>query len=193
MTPADRLFYPSPPSSPLPEFKSSTLIIPSISIGNVPQLALDLLITTLKIPLVGYLTSPYLVPCAGTREEGFHDFGRGGIACPLEGIVLDFRLLMREVYFDKERMLTVIQQRSPFIDNGMRTPFVQDLWRFISCFGFTKVIMLASSDAALRTDAQIQGYPLPYSQRMLISVHDFKSFKSKIPTATLNYARKWPN
>jgi len=53
--------------------------------------------------------------------------------------------------------LTVIQQRSPFIDNAMRAPFVQELWRFISCFGFSKVIMLATSDAALRTDEQIQG------------------------------------
>jgi proteasome assembly chaperone 2 len=88
MTLEDRLFYPSPPSSPLPPFKSSTLLIPSISIGNVPQLALDLLITTLKIPLVGYLTSPYLVPCAGTREGAFNPFTGGGIACPLEGILL---------------------------------------------------------------------------------------------------------
>jgi len=157
MTFEDRLFYPSPPSSPTPEFKFSTLIIPSISIGNVPQLALDLLITTLKIPLVGYLTSAYLVPCAGSREEGFHAFGAGGIACPLEGRMPRLWWLMGVVYFDKERKLTVIQQRSPFIDNGMRAPFVQELWRFISCFGFSKVIMLASSDAALRTDEQIQG------------------------------------
>jgi hypothetical protein len=81
----DRLFYPSPPSSQIPEFKASTLIFPSISIGNVPQLAIDLLITTLKIPLVGYLPSPYLVPCAGTREDPT-DTGTGGISCPLEGV-----------------------------------------------------------------------------------------------------------
>jgi len=80
----DKLFYPSPPTSSLPSFKSSTLILPSVSIGNVPQLAIDLIITTLKIPLVGYLTSPYLVPCAGTRENAT-PFGQGGIACPLEG------------------------------------------------------------------------------------------------------------
>jgi hypothetical protein len=84
MTLEDRLFYPSPPSSPVPEFKFSTLILPSVSIGNVPQLAIDLLITSLNVPLVGYMTSPYLVPCAGTRE-GSSLFGRGGIACPLEG------------------------------------------------------------------------------------------------------------
>ena len=80
----DRLFYPTPSSASVPEFKGSTLIIPSVSIGNVPQLAVDLLIATLKVPLVGYMSSPYLVPCAGTRE-GSSLFGQAGIACPLEG------------------------------------------------------------------------------------------------------------
>jgi proteasome assembly chaperone 2 len=83
----DKIFYPSPPSAPVPELKASTLIFPSVSIGNVPQLAIDLLITTLKIPLVGYLPSPYLVPCAGTREDPTGTT-KGGIACPLEGTLL---------------------------------------------------------------------------------------------------------
>ena len=82
MTLEPKIFYPSPPSSPVPDFKQSTVIIPSISIGNVPQLTVDLLITTLKIPLVGYLSSRYLVPCAGTREDPNTS---SGIACPLEG------------------------------------------------------------------------------------------------------------
>jgi len=61
------------------------------------------------------------------------------------------------VYFDKERNLTVIQQRSPFISHSMKTPFVRELWKFLSCYGFSKIIMLASSDAARRTDEQITG------------------------------------
>ena len=83
----DKLFYPSPPSAPVPAFKFSTLIFPSVSIGNVPQLAVDLLITTLNVPLVGYMSSPYLLPCAGSKE-GSGTFGPGGISCPLEGIKL---------------------------------------------------------------------------------------------------------
>lgn len=86
MTLEDKIFYLSPPDSAVPEFKGSTLVLPSISIGNVPQLAIDLLITTLTVPLVGYLTSPYLVPCAGTVESS-GVFSNGGIACPLEGIL----------------------------------------------------------------------------------------------------------
>ena len=46
----------------------------------------------------------------------------------------------------------------------MKTPFVQELWNFTSCFGFSKIIMLASSDSALRTDEQINGYLPLYTQ-----------------------------
>jgi len=80
----EKLFYPIPPTAPVPEFKGSTLLIPSVSVGNVPQLACDLLIATLKIPLVGYLHSSYIYAAVGTKE-GQTVFGRGGIACPLEG------------------------------------------------------------------------------------------------------------
>jgi proteasome assembly chaperone 2 len=81
----EKLFYPFPPTAPTPQFKGSTLLIPSVSLGNVPQLTCDLLITTLKLPLVGYLHSPYIYPAVGTKE-GPASEGLAGIACPLEGI-----------------------------------------------------------------------------------------------------------
>ena len=125
MTLEEKLFYPSPPSSPVPTFKSSTLILPSISIGNVPQLAIDLLITTLKIPLVGYMTSPYLVPCAGTREEST-PFGNGGIACPIEGILL----LMINV--DGCVKCTLMQRRSWLLFNN-EVHLFHIRWRLLLC------------------------------------------------------------
>ena len=62
------------------------------------------------------------------------------------------------VYFDAERKITLIQQRSPFISNQFKVPFVREMWKFTSCYGFSKIIMLASSDAGRRTDEQIMGY-----------------------------------
>lgn len=38
---------------------------PSISVGNVGQLAADLLINTLKLPHVGYLSDPAILPLVG--------------------------------------------------------------------------------------------------------------------------------
>ncbi|XP_066254293.1 proteasome assembly chaperone 2 [Euwallacea similis] len=42
-----------------------TLLIPSISVGNVPQLTIDLLITTLKLKNVATLWHPGIVPLIG--------------------------------------------------------------------------------------------------------------------------------
>ena len=66
-------------------------------------------------------------------------------------------MIANGVYFDKERKLTLIQQRSPFISHEFKNPFVRELWNFTSCYGFSKILMLASSDAARRTDEQIRG------------------------------------
>jgi hypothetical protein len=65
------------------------------------------------------------------------------------------------VYFDEKMGLTVIQQRSPLISNQFKFAFVRELWNFTSCYGFSKIIMLASADAARRTDEQINGSPPP--------------------------------
>ncbi|KAJ1382947.1 Proteasome assembly chaperone 2, eukaryotic [Sesbania bispinosa] len=41
----------------------STLILPALSIGNVGQLATDLLISSMGSERVGYLDDPYVLPC----------------------------------------------------------------------------------------------------------------------------------
>jgi proteasome assembly chaperone 2 len=160
----EKLFYPFPPTAPTPQFKGSTLLVPSVSVGNVPQLTCDLLIATLKLPLVGYLHSPHIYPAVGTKE-GSTSQGHG-IACPLEGTSLTplfrhLRLgvveLTGEVYFDKQKELCVILQRTPYLSSSVKFDFVRELWNFTSCFGFASVCLLASSDAARRTDEQIQG------------------------------------
>ncbi|CAG8689136.1 10398_t:CDS:2, partial [Racocetra persica] len=40
----------------------STLILPAISIGNVPQLTVDLLITTLNLQRIGFLEDENVIP-----------------------------------------------------------------------------------------------------------------------------------
>jgi hypothetical protein len=67
----------------------------------------------------------------------------------------------RQVYFDKDKELCVILQRTPYLSSSVKFDFVRELWNFTSCFGFASVCLLASSDAARRTDEQIQGYAHP--------------------------------
>ncbi|KAJ2119468.1 hypothetical protein GGH19_000116 [Coemansia sp. RSA 1807] len=119
----------------------STLILPSVSIGNVPQLSVDLLINTLEATRVGIIHSPYLVPISGT--SGFDHLP-------------DQRLVPLEVYQTPDTKWTIVQQRSPPLAKHHKD-FARELMDFIELGSFSRVIVLTSSDAALRGDAMIDG------------------------------------
>lgn len=43
-----------------------TFLLPSVSVGNVPQLTIDLLITTFKLKKISTVWHPAIVPCVGS-------------------------------------------------------------------------------------------------------------------------------
>ncbi|KAG8781359.1 hypothetical protein FRC16_002882 [Serendipita sp. 398] len=90
-------------SSPV-DFSTQILILPSISKGNVPQLACDLLIASLNLHHVGYLDSKHLVPVVGGRERG-----ERGVSTPIE------------VFSSRELPITVVLQRSPVLKVRLQT------------------------------------------------------------------------
>ncbi|KAI9314927.1 PAC2 family-domain-containing protein [Dichotomocladium elegans] len=118
----------------------STLVLPAVSIGNVPQLTSDLFIHTLQLNRVGFIDNDALMPVAGARE------GRTG-----SGVSVAV-----EVFQTSDHKWTVIQQRAPTF-KGKRGAYVKDLVAFIQKYKFQSVILLTSADAGLRTDAQITG------------------------------------
>ena len=56
---------------------------PALSIGNVGQLAVDLLISSTRTERIGYLDDPYVLPCVG--NDAYGPIPRGEVALPLEG------------------------------------------------------------------------------------------------------------
>lgn len=56
---------------------------PALSIGNVGQLAVDLLIPSAKARRVAYLDEPSVLPCAG--NDAFGPDAVGDLALALEG------------------------------------------------------------------------------------------------------------
>ncbi|KAJ1932376.1 hypothetical protein FBU59_006391 [Linderina macrospora] len=119
----------------------SILLLPAVSIGNVPQLAIDLFVNTLQLPRIGILDTPHLTPLSG--PAGF-DHQTNTRSVPLE------------VYQTPDKHWTIVQQRSPPLPHHHRA-FAQELIEFIQQAGFAKVMLLASSDAALRNDKLIDG------------------------------------
>ena len=92
------------------------------SVGNVGQLAADLLIATLGLPLVGHLESRHLLPCVGLNA-----FGAGGTLH-----------LALDVMADADRRLAVVQQRSPAVPGRQRL-FAAELAAWLQEAGFSQV------------------------------------------------------
>ncbi|XP_051145408.1 uncharacterized protein LOC127261206 [Andrographis paniculata] len=109
----------------------TTLILPALSIGNVGQLAVDLLISSLKAERVGYLDEPNVLPCAG--NDAYSPSPLGKLALPLEA------------YESSSSALTLLQQRSPVI-KGMVLEYAKNIASFAAKNGMNHVVILSSLD-----------------------------------------------
>lgn len=140
----------------LSDLKDSRLIIPSISIGNIPQLTNDLLIHTLELDKIGSLNDTYLYPFASpidslSRHEVFK-----GISTAVE------------IYYSEKLNLTLIQQRSPIIPSYTRSYVNDVIIPFIKESNITQFIILDSSDAGLM-EGLSQGTIKLYSNEDLLN------------------------
>ncbi|KAJ1820491.1 hypothetical protein LPJ60_003178 [Coemansia sp. RSA 2675] len=120
--------------------RGSTLILPTVSIGNVPQLGMDLLINTLQLSRIGIIDDSALLPVSGVSAFDH----------------ITSRPVPLEVYQSSDARWTLIQQRSPPLPKHHRL-FAKSMLEFIKAGEFDRVVLLTSSDAALRTDALIDG------------------------------------
>lgn len=123
-------------------FSGTILIIPVVSIGNVPQLAVDLLVYSARLPRKAILDHSLLYPFAGSREDVGAPFC-GGIATALD------------VFGDNK--ITIIQQRSPILPQKKKKFVETVLIPFIKKGQFREILVLGSTDACRRNDAEIEG------------------------------------
>ncbi|KAJ7338666.1 hypothetical protein JRQ81_012568 [Phrynocephalus forsythii] len=142
------MFVPCEGRAPL-DFKGWTLLLPAVSVGNVGQLAVDLVISTLGMSKIGYFYTDCLVPMIGnnpyaTTEENATEL-----------------CINSEVYAAPSKKLVVLQIRSPFLKNKYR-PFCQTLLLWVKSCGFAKTVVLSSSYAYQCNDQQLQGTSLRY-------------------------------
>ncbi|XP_019107579.1 uncharacterized protein LOC104904427 isoform X2 [Beta vulgaris subsp. vulgaris] len=103
----------------------------SLSIGNVGQLAVDLLISSTRAEKIGYLDDPNVLPCVG--NDAFGPLPQGDLALPIE------------VYELASNKMTLVQQRSPVV-KGMMVQYAQNLADFAVAAGMKHVILLSSLD-----------------------------------------------
>ncbi|KAG2732019.1 hypothetical protein G9P44_004436 [Scheffersomyces stipitis] len=119
------------------QLQHSTLVIPAISIGNIPQFTVDLLIHTFDFVKIGTLDDSFLYPFASPEDHATNKPVAHGVSNAIE------------VYYSDKLNKTVIQQRSPIIPSFIATHVNDIILPFVVKSGFDKVVILDSSDAGL--------------------------------------------
>nr|XP_033325997.1 proteasome assembly chaperone 2 [Megalopta genalis]XP_033325998.1 proteasome assembly chaperone 2 [Megalopta genalis] len=110
------------------DLEDYTLILPSVAVGNVGQLSIDLLISTLNLQKIGSMWSSMFLPIIG------HDpyDKKSNSLCT----AADF-------YLETTCKIILLQLRSPYVGNS--TDFYKKLVQFIQLKKLSKIIILTSS------------------------------------------------
>merc|ERR1712142_325944 len=142
-----------------------TFVIPAVSVGNVGQLAVDLLISTLKMKKVGYIYDESITPVIGNDPyTGCFSSRVGTMQLGMEkNLSTSTSSLMTscEVYESAAERIVVMQLRSPLI-RGRKSIFLNHLVDFIVEKKFSQTLILSSSHAHERIDAQLRGDQFRY-------------------------------
>jgi len=158
-------FVPSP-GFDVSRLKGTTLILPSVSIGNVPQLTTDLLLSTVHLDRVGCIEDENVIPVLGPADKPHPASGSGNTQEHQQQQQLSLAI---EVFQSKDGQWTVVQQRSPTVRHRSHF-FADNLVKFIQDSEFAQVLLLASADGARRIDAQLRsGTPVRYIGSLALS------------------------
>ncbi|KAI8813874.1 hypothetical protein BJ742DRAFT_766890 [Cladochytrium replicatum] len=130
------------------ELEGTTLLMPAPnSIANLSQLAIDILLTTLRVERVGFIDCPYIIPVCGLESP--RELGKERILHTAA-----------EAYQTIEgTKFTILQIRAP-VAKGKGAPFVRDLSKWCASAKFSDVVVATGADASLRDDRQLTSDPL---------------------------------
>ncbi|XP_018018934.1 proteasome assembly chaperone 2 [Hyalella azteca] len=132
------------------KFPGYSLILPSVSIANIGQLAVDILIFSLPTEQIAVVHHSALLPIAGCGAYNDTDSGLTTSA---------------DLHVCHELKLLILQIRAPTA-KGKRQEFVEALNKFIQDVlpsSETSIVwVLAGCQAANRGDAQLSGRPLRF-------------------------------
>ena len=107
-----------------------TMIVPSVAVGNVAQLTVDLLIYNTKMTKIGQMYCPDFIPFLGADpyDEKSSDICTTG-----------------DLYIQKEKRIFVLQIRSPPVNNVKN--FSAGLQKFVTAQKIAKVRIPPVSDS----------------------------------------------
>jgi len=159
----------------VPDLTGYTFLMPAVSVGNVGQLAMDLIISTLNMCKIGYFYTDCRVPMVGnnpyaTAEENSTELS-----------------INAEIYSLPSKKLVALQLRSIFIKYKSK-PFCEKLLSWVKSSNCAKVIVLSSSHSYHRNDLQLRSTPFRY----LLTPFVQKSVQTKIMSLNWEEMEKSP-
>ena len=104
------------------DLRNHTLILPTVAVGNVSQLVVDLLISSIPIERIGYISNSSLIPVVGTDP---YDIKSKEICTSVD------------LYHNFEKRIVFLQIRSPVIKKLSK--FLNGLRNFVNDQQITKV------------------------------------------------------
>jgi len=154
------------------EWREYRLVMPTISVGQVGQLAIDLLLNNLhnKLRRIGIIYSDAVLPVSGVDRSGSH------LCASLE------------LYECTEHKLVILQQRAPFV-KGRVPSFRRRLVEWVKRVGFVETIVFAGVSAHIRKDEELQCNDIPFRfittdpqiREKLVTEHQWKEYGSSKP------------
>ncbi|KAF2068665.1 hypothetical protein CYY_010010 [Polysphondylium violaceum] len=155
-------------------FKDNILIWPALTLGNVGQLSIDLLICTYKFERVGFIVDSNILPIVG--NDTYTPKGQGVLSTSIE------------VYKSKEyQNVTLVQQRSPVIQ-GHIPIFAKNLMNWSTSQQFKEILFVASTNANKRIDSQLTGNQLRFIKSNTISNETLDKIKlNNIPEMEVQF------
>eukprot|EP00485_Elphidium_margaritaceum_P010019 CAMPEP_0202691028 /NCGR_PEP_ID=MMETSP1385-20130828/5858_1 /ASSEMBLY_ACC=CAM_ASM_000861 /TAXON_ID=933848 /ORGANISM="Elphidium margaritaceum" /LENGTH=451 /DNA_ID=CAMNT_0049346369 /DNA_START=37 /DNA_END=1392 /DNA_ORIENTATION=- len=139
----------------------STLLLPTVGVGNIAQIAMDILLTTLaassssssstsQLVKIGYINDRNLV--SGVGNDGIKARPKKKKQSTIKMGALNAAM---EVYWHADARLCLVQQRSA-VRIGGRGEFVRNLMQFIERNQFAQIVVMTSDYITKRSDAQTQ-------------------------------------
>lgn len=127
-------------------FKDCTMIFPSVSVGNVGQLAVDLLIAKLKPRKIGLIWHSAIMPMVGGDPYNFSD---------------PSLTISAELFYSEQNKLVIFQIRSPIIQRTSED-FVQRLLEWIEANCINNIVILTGVFDHTRHDNEMSGPPVKF-------------------------------
>uniref|UniRef100_A0A8D2I0F2 Proteasome assembly chaperone 2 n=2 Tax=Urocitellus parryii TaxID=9999 RepID=A0A8D2I0F2_UROPR len=159
----------------VPDLTGFTLLMPAVSVGNVGQLAIDLIISTLNMRKIGYFYTDCLVPIVGNNPYATEEDNSTELSTNAE------------VYSLPSKKLVALQLRSIFIKYKSKS-FCEKLLSWVQSSGCAKVIVLSSTHSYQRNDLQLRSTPFRY----LLTPSVQKNVQSKIQSLNWQEMEKSP-